>query len=259
MAFWNKQSNYGELQAEQYLRNSINQYIMNSYYQAIQTITLPLQTLTVSSFVKNTEYFIWKDVQTLFVLRNPEQEINKLNNEDIQSIVKYDDTNRRNNDVNTWLKIFLLYNIKFFKHSGQIETETKISGGGGGGSSIGGAVVGGLIAGDVGAIIGSRKKVEPIKSETRTWDMRRVELHYVDENGDDKHLSFTPSAYEVFMELIPEKQYDYVMSQKLPKPEQTTETKSTKDRLTELQGLLNDGLITQDEYDQKRQAILENL
>ena len=48
--------------------------------------------------------------------------------------------------------------IEYFKVKGEVFRETKISGGGGGGSSIKGAVAGSLIAGDTGAVIGSRKK-----------------------------------------------------------------------------------------------------
>lgn len=64
------------------------------------------------------------------------------------------------------------------------------------------------------------------------------------------------------MELFPEKQYDYVMSQKLPKtpaPPAQGEPKSTKAKLTELKEMLDDGLITQDEFDTKKAQLLEQM
>ena len=70
--------------------------------------------------------------------------------------------------------------IEYFSKRGEIFRENKISGGGGGGSSIGGAVVGSLIAGDAGAIVGSRNKVNAIKSEIIEHDTRETFLNYFD-------------------------------------------------------------------------------
>ncbi|MFM8424567.1 MAG: hypothetical protein ACKOBL_05265, partial [Chloroflexota bacterium] len=49
-----------------------------------------------------------------------------------------------------------LNQIECFSQHGEIFRENKITGGGGRGSSIGGAVAGEIIAGEAGAVIGSR-------------------------------------------------------------------------------------------------------
>lgn len=266
MAFWNRdylsKKERLEIQEQELIKmkTELVEYLQQQWSLATSEIDLSMHTFDLFDFVDREKLKVWKASNYLTFAKYPEERIKEINEEKyIRSIESYKEYLNRENRGNVGVsKTIPLSNIKYFKHDGQVKTETKISGGGGGGSSLSGAVVGGIVAGGVGAVIGSRKKVEPLKSETRTWDMRRVELHYIDENGTDKDLDFTPSAYEVFMELIPEKQYDYVMQQKLPK-EQTTEAKSTKEKLTELKELLDEGLITQEEYEKKRQLILENL
>ena len=68
--------------------------------------------------------------------------------------------------------------IEYYGVEGKVFRENKISGGGGGGSSVVGAIVGGAIAGETGAIIGSRRKVNEIKSELLTHDNRAMVLNF---------------------------------------------------------------------------------
>lgn len=69
-------------------------------------------------------------------------------------------------------------NIIGFAMIGDLITSTSIKGGG---TSLGGAAVGGLLLGPVGAIIGSRKKV---KSKTKTDDTRQVVLNFKEDNTE---------------------------------------------------------------------------
>jgi hypothetical protein len=104
-------------------------------------------------------------------------------------------------------KLFL-DDIEYFQINGDIVRTEKISGGG---TSIGGAVVGAVVAGGVGAVIGSRKKIE---SETVTTDNRFILLVYK-KNGKLTKEKFDFTKYNrVFEELIPEKEYSYVLSKK---------------------------------------------
>lgn len=81
---------------------------------------------------------------------------------------------------------------------GSINHVTKVKGGG---SSIGGAIIGGLIAGDAGAIIGSRKS---IKSEIVKIDERVIKLIYL--KGKKKViLNLAISTLEALENLIPNK------------------------------------------------------
>ena len=93
----------------------------------------------------------------------------------------------------------MYYQLEGSKHEKQI-----ISGGGGGGSSIKGAVIGEIIAGDVGAIIGSRKKIDEIKTEYKKIDDRRTVITL----RNNKQVEYGPNLYELLLKHIPEKEYD---------------------------------------------------
>lgn len=102
-------------------------------------------------------------------------------------------------------------NIEFYTTKGDIYSETLVSGGGGGGVSISGAIIGGAIAGPVGAVIGGRKKVNKIASETLTHDNRVIYLYYkVDEQI--KIIEIQNSHYNALLDLIPENEYEYVLT-----------------------------------------------
>lgn len=95
--------------------------------------------------------------------------------------------------------------IMFFKETGSLQYTTSVSGGG---VNVSGAITGGLIAGDVGAIIGSRQEVT---SKTETHDDRTVVLKLT--NGKEKIYDYR--YYRCFMELIPEKEYSFLMMKKM--------------------------------------------
>lgn len=94
-----------------------------------------------------------------------------------------------------------LNQIECFSQHGEIFRENKITGGGGRGSSIGGAVAGEIIAGEAGAVIGSRQKVNEIKSELITHDTRETFLNYLD-NDKRYPLFFNVESYQTLNDLI---------------------------------------------------------
>ena len=102
------------------------------------------------------------------------------------------------------LKVVDIDDIKYFNLDGQETERQYISGGGGGGSSLKGAVVGGLVAGNVGAIIGSRKKVDEIKTEYKKVDSRKTLITL----KDGSKLDGTTELYELLLQYVPEKDYD---------------------------------------------------
>lgn len=95
--------------------------------------------------------------------------------------------------------------VKYYNITGSEREEQIISGGGGGGSSIKGAVVGGLVAGEVGAIIGSRKKAEGITTSYKKIDDRKLKITF--KNGTIKNIR-NFELYEYLLENVPEKDYD---------------------------------------------------
>ena len=152
--------------------------------------------------------------------------------------------------------------IEYFSKRGEIFRESKISGGGGGGSSVGGAVAGGLIAGEAGAVIGSRKKVNEIKSELITHDTRETFLNYFD-NNERHSLFFDIDAYQIFNDWIPEKEYNIVhaiKSSEIIKTQINAESnKSVTDQLRELAKLRDDGIITENEFNEKKKQLLDRI
>ena len=98
--------------------------------------------------------------------------------------------------------------ILYFEEVGELRKYTKVSGGG---TSLKGAMTGYILAGDVGAIIGSR---EPIKTEVVSEDDRIVELIYKNYDGEIENLEFTHDAYAVLKKLIPEKELRRIMNLK---------------------------------------------
>ena len=121
----------------------------------------------------------------------------------------YDNTDINRDVSNVKYKVYIpLDKIKYYKINGSEREQQIISGGGGGGSSIGGAIVGGMIAGDAGAIIGSRKKVDEIKTTYEKIDDREIELFSEDNTSFKLNYKF----YEELLKNMPQKDYDNYIS-----------------------------------------------
>jgi len=156
--------------------------------------------------------------------------------------------------------------IKYFKVEGDLINETKISGGGGGGSSISGALVGGIVAGGVGAIIGSRKGIDPIKSEFITHDNRKIVFCFENQNNKIESYHFIyDNAIKVFNDLIPNKNYDLIKVQERKTKQSQKKTSTIKksesytDNLRELAKLRDEGIITDEEFNEKKNIILRKI
>lgn len=157
------------------------------------------------------------------------------------------------------LKSVSIDSILYFEEVGELRKYTKMSGGG---TSLKGALLGYVIADDVGAIIGSR---EPIKSEVITEDDRRIELIYKNQNNEVANLEFEHDAYEVLKRLIPSKELRRIaalstieaengrMDANIHKPQ------STKEKLKQINDLKNEGLITEEEFQEQKRKILNTL
>ncbi|SDG72155.1 hypothetical protein SAMN04244560_02819 [Thermoanaerobacter thermohydrosulfuricus] len=148
--------------------------------------------------------------------------------------------------------------IKYFTTQGSISKETKITGGGGnlGGSSIGGAIIGGIIAGGIGAIIGSRKegRIEPIKTEIITHDNRETILYYY-VGSEKKSMIFDYSDYITFIEIIPEKEYNNIINLQISNSPESPIVAQLKT----LVKLKDEGLITENEFIEKRDILLNKI
>ena len=105
--------------------------------------------------------------------------------------------------------------ILYYKQEGSLRYEQSVSGGGGASTSYAGAFIGGLLFGAAGAIIGSRANEKPVNvsSTTITHDDRVLVLCIKRENVVYQ-ISVDLEAEEILDWIIPEKQYDYVISRR---------------------------------------------
>lgn len=106
--------------------------------------------------------------------------------------------------------IYDIEEVRHYQITGSQRSEQYITGGGGGGSSLKGAVIGGVIAGDAGAIIGSRKKVDEVKTTYKNVDDRAIKITF--ENDTTTYVSF--NCYEYLLDHIPEKEYENYIENK---------------------------------------------
>lgn len=100
-------------------------------------------------------------------------------------------------------KVFIS-DIKYYQMEGSKRKEQYISGGG---SSLSGAIVGDIIAGDVGAVIGSRKKT---KTDYKEIDDRTLLVTLY----DNTEINLDYNCYEYFLDVIPELDYENYMYNK---------------------------------------------
>ena len=158
-------------------------------------------------------------------------------------------------------------NIQYFYREGDVFTETKISGGGSSGVNLSGAIIGGLIGGAAGAIVGGQCKINSIQTETIRHDERKTILVHDGgkaklSSGEDAilgggALEFAHADYDALMKLIPDKELSVVQQRRAGKTAEITSPKQTApDVLRELKTMLDEGLISQEEYDAKKTEIL---
>ncbi|KMT21514.1 SHOCT domain-containing protein [Clostridium cylindrosporum] len=151
--------------------------------------------------------------------------------------------------------------ITTFQIQGDMYTETNISGGEikGGGSSIGGAVAGAVLAGGVGAVVGSRKKIEgtPITSETNIVDNRETILEFY--NNEDKlsYIFLDNNAYKILLKLIPEKEINF--NKHRIESNNTNSSNNVYDEIKKLAELKDQGIITEEEFNEKKQELLKRI
>jgi len=155
-----------------------------------------------------------------------------------------------------------LDDIEHFGASGEFYREQKISGGGGGGSDLGGAIIGGVIAGGAGAVIGSRRETEAIRSEIVTHDTRETVLSYF-LDGQRKTITFKHEDYQVFEDLLPQKNYVVVSEIKkqifVRQGVRTDETRAITEQIKELAKLKDEGILTEDEFSAKKKELLAKM
>lgn len=128
--------------------------------------------------------------------------------------------------------------------------------------SASGAIAGALIGGGVGAVIGSRKDAGKTETKLIKNDTRKFCLYY-EEKNTVKYLSAFENDgdrfYAYLHKIIPEKDYKYIQSQAIIQAQNDAVQPDISNRLKQLNGLHNSGLITDEEYEQKRSELISAL
>ncbi len=204
------------------------------------------------------EVSLWVDDENMYFISS-ERDVSARIEEDKNRILEIDLDDIEQVDPKKYIYFgtIELSRIRYFKLEGNIYTETRISGGGGGGSSVGGAIVGGIVAGNTGAIIASRRPNEGIRSNTITHDGRQVLVYYdseIDGKLTSKEMSY--GAYPLLMQYIPQKEYQFVLNQS---SESKISDESNIQKIKELASLMRDGIVTEEEFNQKKAQLLDKL
>lgn len=204
------------------------------YFKGVEKIDLGLKEIGCDSpMFDSFKFYIWKEENKLKLVSSPHWLLSKPDN--LYFFGDFIETGEIDID-----------NINYYSLQGEKYTTTELSGGG---SSLGKAVVGGAIAGSAGAVIASRKEVT---SSTKVVDERQTIINYQNENGVT-HIILSSNAYDFLLEILPDKDYNYVMSQKETK-ENNQPTSLIE--LEQLADLRDKGIITEEEFTIKKKQIL---
>lgn len=158
--------------------------------------------------------------------------------------------------------------IEMYTLDGNIQYVSRIENNGKG-VSVGGAIAGDIIAGPAGMIIGAIKDRNKYESKTETYDSRKVYIYYKDKNGksqlctiskvepmvDDYDIGFEFADF--IKETVPTKSDTYIISHS------SNNYKSSKanveEDLEKIKKLFEKNLISQEEYEKKKQELLERI
>lgn len=165
-----------------------------------------------------------------------------------------------------------LDDIVMFRAEGSVSTSTEVSGG----VNLSGAIMGGILAGDAGAIIGSHAGTN-IQSKTVKHDNRKLYL-YCRENGQVRIRQIVcldfDAALAALKRLIPQKDEAYLAASgsaaavrqmskpeaDVPQPEarvqQVSSTEDSVQQLLALKKLLDAQILTAEEFEAKKKQLL---
>lgn len=135
-------------------------------------------------------------------------------------------------------------NIYYYTQAGEIHTDIT---GTGGHSSYS-------------LLTGFHGKINPVKISTMEYDFRCTQLFYREDN-QDYEFDFAHGDIAVLRRLVPEKDYEVVA--KIEAEKQIKQAGRTsgdeEEKLKKAKKLLEDGLITQEEYNEIREKTLKSL
>jgi hypothetical protein len=153
-------------------------------------------------------------------------------------------------------------NIMYWRVIGDKSEWVDVSGGGSkGGLSLGGALLGDLIAGPAGMILGGIKNMgaEEIKSTRMIDDKRKVAIYY-SENGKNRDIYFSIEDENTIRLLFPHKEYGSHLLNQSAKDFNNDKSTKTSDgielKINQLRNLLNKNIITKEEFEKKKAELI---
>lgn len=244
---------------------SKNKPLMRANYNSIkQTLTIPYacdkvdvettvfgisykaQAPVGKRMLLRNDFYCWNDKDTLFIFPTEEH----LTDEHITYSTLPKDLERVLNPSDIRVFRIAKSDITHYRLSGAERSETKVQSADDG-VNVKGAIIGGIIAGDAGAVIGSQHNKGRIYSNTEHFDDRYVELYYTD-NGQTHKLKLSVTAYPLLEKWYPDKEYDYVLSHSQVEAKETDKFAEVK----KYKELLDAGIISESEFETKKKELL---
>ena len=144
--------------------------------------------------------------------------------------------------------------VEIYELKGAVRHETHMEGGG---VNIGGALAGAALFGGVGAIVGSQVGTQ-ISSHTGEVDERVLVVRAPSKLPEDLIVAERQGVDSALMKLrkiIPDKEYSSAMGYAKAARQQNA-GQSYSEELKALKGLLDAGIITQEDFDVKKKQLL---
>ena len=155
-------------------------------------------------YYKN-DFYMWKDRSTIFIFPTEEH----LTDQHIKYRTRTQDLPTKLDPKDIGAFQIDVADIEYYLVTGQETAQLRIEGGGSRGPNIKGAIIGGILAGEAGAIIGGMPEPKPVYSYTQYNESRCVELVYK-KNGLVQKIKLSYPAFPFLEQWIPEKDYTYV-------------------------------------------------
>lgn len=118
-------------------------------------------------------------------------------------------TNINYEDIRERMIRIPIKDIEWFDLDGQVHERMEITGGSSKGISVKGALIGGAIAGPVGAVIGGKKGNDPIKTSYYTMDERFLVVKFK-YSGTNQIMKLSKNVYDMFLKYMPYKERKYM-------------------------------------------------
>jgi transcriptional/translational regulatory protein YebC/TACO1 len=98
-----------------------------------------------------------------------------------------------------------------------------------------------------------------VSSKEIKHDTRKCVLRY----GDNREIVMAHSDFNTLQKLIPEKEYSIVQAKKqqslVSQSTQSSTSQSIPEQIRELKGLLDDGILTEEEFTAKKYELLAKI